>query len=186
MLFLLSRLKHNRQPAPRVGIDKNRALVYGLLLGIGSAIGVFIVMTWLPQTNWAWLTLTLYVLANPAKDFDWLKMRDRLLGTLGGFVVVTVIFLLTDSQAVIYTLAAITAWMTLSAMAIGLPYWAYVIVLTPTVVMVTATSTNRELFADQRLEYTILGIGLTIIVAGLAHLILRDPKDVLTPQLVED
>lgn len=175
-LLLLNKFRPNHQPLPQAHVSKDRAIVYGLLLGVFSAIGVYVAITWVPQSNWAWLTLTLYVLSNPAKDFDWIKMRDRLVGTVAGFVVVSVVFLLTDSQPVTYLVGTITAWLALSAMATGLPYWAYVIVLTPTVVLFTATASNREIFADQRLDFTILGIVLTVIVASVASLILRSAE----------
>jgi hypothetical protein len=141
---------------------------YGMALGAAAGIAAGIALRHAPQTHWAWLTLTIFVLADPSGKLDRRKVRDRLLGTFVGFIAALGLLQLPTG-------AMWTAFFGLTLLTLALtvrvdrrPYWVYVALLTPVIIIVSASSGQADRMAGERLWFTVLG---AIIVLSMTVLL---------------
>ncbi|HPT95366.1 MAG TPA: hypothetical protein PLA13_02510 [Microbacteriaceae bacterium] len=158
-------LQHVEVREPRV------PLLYGTILGVLSAVVMIIGTSTDLKTHWVWVTLTLYVLADPQQLYTPAKMWGRVLGTLAGFAVVSLLVLVGIPDNVLLILALPALWLTLVFMVIGRPYWQYALFLTITVVFMGMAEVNTLLLDAERIGFTIVGAGLSILAAILVNVI---------------
>lgn len=158
-------LKHTEVRNPRVPI------LYGTILGVLAAAVMVIGTTTELKTHWVWVTLTLYVLADPQQLYTPAKMWGRVLGTLAGFAVVSLLVFSGIPDNVLIVLALPALWLSLVFMIIHRPYWQYALFLTITVVLVGMSDVNTLLLDVERMGFTIVGAGLSILAAVLVNVI---------------
>lgn len=158
-------LKHVEVSNPRVPV------VYGTLLGVLSAIVMIIGTTTDLKTHWVWVTLTLYVLADPQQLYTPAKLWGRVLGTLAGFAVVALFVVIGIPESVLLVLALPALWLTLVFMVIGRPYWQYALFLTITVVLLGMADVDTLLLNAERIGFTVVGAGLAMLAAMLVNVV---------------
>ena len=145
-------------------------IVFGLLLGAVAGIVAAVAMTVSPADQWPWIVLTMFILANPTGKIDRKQVRDRVLGTviaLGLALLLSELSLSAGASGVL-ALVLITA-----AMVIRIekrPYWVFVMVMTPAIILMDSTSSSPEQIAEQRLIFTLMGAAIIIALALLANL----------------
>ncbi|MGM7679633.1 FUSC family protein [Microbacterium sp. A94] len=144
-------------------------LIYGAILGLFSAAVMIIGTTTDVKTHWVWITLTLYVLADPQQLYSRAKTWGRVLGTLAGFVVVSLISLLGVPDGVLIYLAIPALWLCLLFMLLKKPYWQYAFFLTVTVVLMDTSDVSTLLLDAERFGFTIVGAGLSVVAALLVN-----------------
>jgi hypothetical protein len=154
---------------PGEQIPQRIALSYGLVLGAFAAGCAVAGTLWGSATQWQWVTLTIFLLANPAGQLDREKFVHRVFGTLGGFVLALVLFALTPSNTIVILAALITLWLALTLSAAGKPYWSYVTFLTPSVVLLDSFGYSQTSIADQRLLFTVVGAVLAVAATWVAR-----------------
>lgn len=179
-LLLHLAMPHKTFKTPEVP-DRNQALLYGAMLGIFSSAVVVAATIWNPESHWAWLVLTLYVLSNPTHLLDWTRLGHRVLGTALGFVLVIVIFWLPVPAAITTLLVIVCLWFAVYAQATKKPYWFYVIFLTASVVSMVSINSNHDLYAVERIEFTLAGALLAIAVAFVTNVVLYRKPAVRNP-----
>jgi len=162
--------------------DPRVPVVYGTILGVLSAVIMVIGTTTEIKTHWVWITLTLYVLADPQQLYTPAKMWGRVLGTLAGFAVVSLIFLIGVPDSVLLYLAIPALWLCLVFMLLKRPYWQYAFLLTVAVVLMDTSDVSTLLLDAERIGFTIVGAGLSVVAALLVNFIghgragLRSPE----------
>lgn len=157
-------------------------VIFGLFLGAIAGLVAAVAMTVDPKTQWPWIVLTMFLLANPTGKIRAKQVRDRVTGTVIGLGVALLLSMLPLSPAGlgILALALITA-----ALVIRIekrPYWLFVMVMTPAIILMDSTGSSTEVVAEQRLIFTLLGIVITVSAALLANLVWsnylkRHPRD---------
>lgn len=149
----------------------NLTVGYGLALGAAAGLSAAIAIDHVPQAHWAWLTLTIFVLADPSGRLNVRKVVERLFGTFLGFGFALLLLQLPSNAmwAAFVALALLT--LALTARQEGRPYWFYVALLTPVIVLLSSASGTGEQMAGERLWFTALGaaivVALTVILNQL-------------------
>ncbi|MFV0434644.1 MAG: FUSC family protein [Leucobacter sp.] len=161
--------------------DPRMPLLYGTILGIFSAIIMILATTCIFHSHWVWVTLTIYVLADPTELVNWKKMSGRVLGTLAGFGVVTVLALVGTPDEVMLILALPALWFCLYWMVTKKPYWQYIMFLTLTVVLMNSYGVNTLLMDGQRIGFTIVGAALSVLAAFLINLLHYHRRGITRP-----
>lgn len=161
---------------PGAQIPQRIALSYGLVLGVFAAACAVAGTLWGSGYRWEWVTLTIYVLADPSGKLDRVKFASRVLGTLGGFVLALILFASAPSEAIILLVALGSLWLALTLRAGGKPYWIYVVFLTPSVILLDSFGYSQASVADQRLLFTVVGAVLAVTATWVARVWLHAIK----------
>ena len=157
------------KPAPHP-ISQQRARVFALLLAIttGGAMWFVSYFTW--EHGGAWFLLTLFVVLQPVMKDTWHKSLERALGTILGFGIAFAVGSLISAKPILYIVGfccvAIATWLFLSPKH---SYWQYATLLTPGIVILEGTSSSIETTDIQRLQFTLLGITVAIILLFIWH-----------------
>lgn len=159
------------------------AVIFGLVLGAIAGVVVAVAINVAPSSQWAWITLTMFLLANPTGRIDPKQVRDRVIGTVTGLAAALLLSGLDLSGA---ALAAMAVLLITSALVVRIekrPYWIFVMILTPAIVLMDAAGSNAETVAEQRLLFTLLGATITIAVTLLGNFawskyLAKHPNDV--------
>lgn len=168
-------LKHVEVP------DRRVPLLYGTILGVFSAVVMVIGTTVELGSHWVWVTLTLYVLADPTRLIA-AKMTGRMLGTLAGFAVVTILALIGIPDSVLQILALPAVWLCLYFMIVKSPYWQYTLFLTIGVVLMNSFGVSTLLLDGERIAFTLLGAALSILAAFLVNLLYFHRRGITAPR----
>lgn len=146
-------------------------VIFGLALGAVAGVVAAVALNVDPTAQWPWIILTMFILANPTGKIDPKQVRDRVTGTvigLGGALLLSTLSLKSATQGVV-ALILITA-----ALIVRIekkPYWAFVMIMTPAIIMMDSTGATTSWVAEQRLLFTLLGAAIVIAVALLANLV---------------
>ncbi|MFC4224491.1 FUSC family protein [Lysinibacter cavernae] len=152
--------------------NPNVPLLFGALLGVLSA-GVMLVGTATDlTTHWVWVTLTLYVIADPTELIPPKRMLGRLVGTFAGFAVVAILALAAVPDAVLGLLALPAVWCCMFFMVIKKPYWQYSFFLTLSVVLMNSGGVSTLLLDAERFGFTVAGAGLAMLAAMLVNVLI--------------
>lgn len=174
-VLVLSRIKKDQRAKPKQVANRLVPLVYGTILGLLSATVMIVSTIHLPNTHWMWVTLTLYVLANPTDLVDWKKMGYRVLGTLLGFAVVltgaTLLNAVDVPHAVVSLLTLVSLWACLYWFLTNRPYWQYVMFLTMTVVLADHSGASTVTTDIERMGFTGVGALLSILAAFIMNIV---------------
>lgn len=170
--ILILHLAAGKRTLKHIEVRNRRVpMLYGAILGVFSAAVMVIGTTTELKTHWVWVPLTLYVLADPQQLYTPAKMWGRVLGTLGGFVVVSLLVFVGVPDSVLLVLALPALWLSLVFMIIHRPYWQYAMFLTITVVLLGMSDVNTLLLDAERMGFTIVGAALSILAAVLVNAI---------------
>lgn len=146
-------------------------IIYGTILGVFSAVVMVIGTTTEVKTHWVWITLTLYVLADPQQLFTPSKMVGRVLGTVLGFVVVSLLVLVGTPDLVMHLAALGALWACMVFMVLRKPYWEYALFLTIAVILMDFSGVDTLLLNAERMGFTLVGAGISVAVALIVNLI---------------
>lgn len=171
--FVISRITSGPKEHPPVTAKLRATIAYGLALGATAGITAAIALAVDPTLHWAWITLTIFLLANPTGAPDRKKIRDRLVGTVAGFILAVLLFSVSALQPALGVLALLLLTTALTMKVAGQPYWAYVTLLTPAVVLLDSNGADTPWLAEQRLGFTLLGAALAVSVSLVAHIVYR-------------
>lgn len=155
-----------------------------MALVVGAA--TWAILTYVPTHRGAWLILTIIVVLQPSTHDTLKKTLHRLGGTVAGGLV-SLIFLLVDLPSAAHlALAAILLYVALlSRFVLGQPYWVYVLVLTPAIVLVSTHGPDTLDIVTARVEFTLMGGAIAIAIALVAKWIIIRARahhgDVVTP-----
>jgi hypothetical protein len=150
--------------------DDTTAAILAVVMGLVVGISTTVVLIWWPSFNGAWLMLTILVMVQ-ANTGDTLKLsRDRIVGTLlglGASLLLSPIAHWPVAAMVVGTLIFLIALWALNVE--RRPYWQYVALLTPAVVMLDSSGRDVAAVAFDRLVFTLVGIAIAIPTVLLIH-----------------
>jgi len=122
----------------------------------------------------AWFVMTLLIVLQPYLKDSWQKTLQRAAGTVIGFVIALVLYAILDIPAVLYVVASILMLLALVALVVKhRPYWQFVALLTPAIVLLEGGSGSVVDTALERLGFTLLGVGVAVVIELAAVPILR-------------
>ena len=153
-------------------------ITQGLLVGGVMAV-VAAVATWrhLGQGG-AWLLMTTFLVFKPLTPTPWRRSLNRALGTMLGVLIVAT-YLKTLPATAPSTAVLIPGTLMLAAAALTIisqrwPYWCFVAVLTPGIVLLFACMTGSSKAVDLarhldslRFEYSLLGIAIALLMQAI-------------------
>lgn len=143
-------------------ISRDQAVTYAVALTLGAAAATYIVLRWYPDGLGAWLIMTVLLLLQPDPHRMLNKTLQRIAGTILGVVGAATVLLLTDSSALHHALGSTLLVLTLSMHT--KPYWRFVTVLTPAMVLMASRGTDGIAVDESRLTWTLAGAALAIVV----------------------
>lgn len=156
------------------------AVVLGLAAGVATARHL--------GQGGAWLVLTVFLVFKPLTPHPWVRSFNRSLGTLVGVAIAAIYVWSLPTSAPSLTLlfpAALFLAGAAQVMVAGRwPYWCFVTVLTPGVVLLVAATTpaahpvaEARTLDFLRIEYSLVGIAIALIAQGLLIGIMRLVRD---------
>lgn len=181
--FVMSKLVLKGKSFPGPTQSRRPAVIFGIILGAIAGVVVAVALAAAPETQWPWITLTMFLLANPTGHIDAKQVRDRVTGTVIGLAVALLLSQADLSGAALGILAVLLITAALVVRIDKKPYWMFVMIMTPAIVLMDASGANTEWVAEQRLLFTLLGATITIAVTLLANLawsryLVKHPRDV--------
>lgn len=153
--------------------DRRVPLLYGTLMGIISAGVMMIGMGTDLKSHWVWVTLTLYVLADPIQLLTWKRLWGRVMGTFVGFGVVFVFAFVGIPDSVLQMLAPVALWVCLFFLVTKRPYWQYALFLTVAVVLMNSKGISTLLLNGERFGFTITGALFSVLAAYFVRLVMK-------------
>lgn len=170
-MVALALRKHAKPKLPEIG--KKHKLAFTINLGVLLAIAGFLTSYFSMEHTGTWLVLTVVVIVQPYVDKATIKGLGRAAGTLVGFLIA--IGVAYSVHVPIFYIAIGIAFLAVAAVysLTSKPYWLYAMFLTPGVVLLSSTGTDVTQTADFRLQATVEGAVLCLVVLGIEWLIFR-------------
>lgn len=144
-----------------------RSLAYGVVLAGTTGITTAIAL----QYHWAlmggWLMLAPLMVMRPHARDSWSRALHRALGTLLGVGVVHLLALIAPGAIDSPALAIAFSTAAVVAMVRGWHHALFVVFLTGAVVLFNSSGHGVLAMAQERLEATLLGIGIALVMMGL-------------------
>ncbi|MEI6620625.1 MAG: FUSC family protein [Actinomycetes bacterium] len=148
--------------------SRREAVPYTATITVLTTAGTFVVLQNPKQfVAGAWLIATILVLAQVG-DVDTVRRTiGRVLGTLLGMLVVAGTVLWVHSLAAVYAIGIVFAVAAIAAK-FSPHYWVYMALITPTVVLLNASSSTEVAnLGEQRAVDTLLGAALVLLAAAI-------------------
>jgi hypothetical protein len=161
-------------PAPTVvNHSWKRSLAYGLLLGGTTAITSAIALLGHWGLMGGWLMLTPLMVMRPYAHDSWTRSLHRALGTLMGVGLVHLVALVAPGATALPVGAVAFSAATVLAAVKHWHYMLFVAFLSAAVVLFDSSEASILALAQERLEATLLGIGIALATMALAQALLR-------------
>ena len=162
---ILGRKVHLPVPGPA---SHSRALAFAITIGAMAGIAAWFVSDLGLAHGGAWLLMTILVVMQPYLKDTWTKTLQRAGGTVVGFCLALALARLVPWQGVLYVVGAlfIVAALVLRSNP-ARPYWQYVALLTPAIVLLEGASTSVVQTDVTRLTFTLVGAGAALVVTAL-------------------
>lgn len=146
--------------------SRSAAVTYGIVMAVVVGLAAWGVLSSGPVDHGGWLILTLVVILQPSTTDTVRKTFDRLGGTVAGLVIALVFALVDLPPALQLSMSAALLYCALaSRFVLRLPYWVYVLLLTPAIILMNAKATNALDLVVERFAFTALGAVIAIGVA---------------------
>lgn len=168
--LIIRRRRASTGAPPPPGESWQRTLPYAgvltIVLGLGGAIVV--------QTDWGhtggWFLMTFLIILQPYLQDAWKHTIDRATGTvLGAGLAIVVLWVADGWDVALYVIGAVSAIAALTLrFTTKRPYWQYVLLLTPAVVILEGIGSSISDTALDRLLATLLAAGIALIIEAAA------------------
>jgi hypothetical protein len=146
---------------------RREAWPYAITITVLATGATFWLLNAPKQNAGAWLIATILVLAQVGDVGTVRRTIQRVLGTLLGMLVVTVIVLKVDSMVVLYCIGFVFAVAALTAK-LSPHYWLYMALVTPTIICFTASSSSEVAnLGEQRAQDTLIGAALVLLASAI-------------------
>lgn len=161
-LPILHRLRtkgHRPLPLPR--LPTRSAWSYGLVLAVCLGGATWWVLADERAPDASWLLLTLVLLLQPSAALTTRKATIRGLGTLAGSVIALLVALIPVTWVVVLVTLLLTSAAIVAVFDSARRYWLWVVLWTPSIILLTSTSANVVRTAEYR-------VGATLVAAAVA------------------
>jgi len=152
-----------RLPRPPLEpLPREQALTYAVALTVAAAATTYVVLQWYPDGLGAWLIMTVLLLLQPDPHKALRKTVQRVAGTILGVSAAAILLVITDSAALHHALGSLLLVFAMSMHT--KPYWRFVSVLTPAIVLMASTGADGVAVDAWRLGWTLAGAALAVVV----------------------
>lgn len=159
-------LGHRSTGRERTPVGTRAATAYGLVMGIVLGVTAWIVLNHARYHEGAWLLLTLIILLQPSAHDTVSKSVQRLGGTLLGGLIALVLILIDVSSTLALVIGGVLIFGALSLrFVLKRPYWEYVTVLTPAVILLSSSAFDRVRVAEDRVAFTLIASTVAVLLA---------------------
>ena len=170
-------LRRGRSIPSIPGASWKWGLAQGLLVGIVMAVVAAIATSRHLGQGGAWLLMTTFLVFKPLTPAPWRRSLDRAFGTILGVVLVALYLATLPSAAPTMALLVPAALMLVAASLVMLaqrwPYWCFVALFTPAIVLFLASMSSPTKTVSVaryldvlRFEYSLLGVALALALQG--------------------
>jgi hypothetical protein len=150
------------KPHPR-----RESFPYTLTITLLASAATFVVLQRPNLSAGAWLVATILILVQVGDVGTVRRTIERVVGTLLGMIIVSVIVLQVHSLVVIYAIGVVFGIAALTAK-FSPHYWVYMTLITPTVICFTASASSEVAnLGEQRAGDTVVGAVLVLLAAAL-------------------
>ena len=162
--------------------DVTTAAILAVVMGVVVGACTVAVLFWWPSFDGAWLMLTVLVMVQ-ANTADTISLsRDRILGTLLGILVALALSPVEHLAVLSMLLGTLFFLASLWVLNVAhRPYWQFVALLTPAVVILDSPGRDVARVALDRLAFTLVGIAVAIPTVLLIHWLVRRADAGLEP-----
>lgn len=156
---------------PRAQVDRTPlsmrvTVIYAVLMGVVIGAAAWAVLVDARYHQGAWLLLTLIVVLQPSPHDTLIRSLQRLGGTLIGGAAAFVLIALGVRSTLALLVGGVVLFAALTLRyVLKRPYWQYVAVLTPAVILLNAPGADAVRIAEDRIVFTVIA---TVIGLGLA------------------
>jgi hypothetical protein len=142
------------------------AAVYAVVMGLILGVAAWAVLTYAKYHEGAWLLLTLIILLQPSPHDTFTKSLQRLAGTLAGCLIALALILINVQQTMALVIGGVLIFGALTLRyVLKRPYWEYVTVLTPAVILLSSSGVDRMRVAEDRAAFTLIATTVALLVA---------------------
>ncbi len=158
---------HTSTSAPELS-SWSRTWGYAAVLVVTTIASSVIALTLGWGHTGGWLMMTPLIVIQPYVQDGWRKSLNRVVGTVGGFLIAYVAADLLGSSAAVTVLGVIFGVLAVTAMIQKWNYAIYALFLTPAIVILESIGRPVQTTADNRLVATVVGAALALIAMSLA------------------
>lgn len=152
------------KPPPLTRLVTARVVAYSVVLFLMIGITTYFVVRLDLGQGGSWIILTILVVFQPYLGIGFKKAGQRVLGTLGGFVIALILGEFISSGPWLYIVGVALFTLAGTLLMLGKPYGVFVLFLTPAVVLVTSAGSTVDQTAVIRLEATGAGVAIVLLV----------------------
>ena len=178
-MAIVSWVVHRRLKLPELHrLTPSRSLAYAITLGlfVGTASAVMVGRDW--GHGGAWFVMTLIIVMQPYLQDSWHKALERGVGTIGGVVIAVAIASVVDASWLKYVIAVACLFFAVRLrMQPNRPYWGFVLLLTPAVVLIEGQSASVDATALARLTATLGAVAIGLIAVQLFRPFVKPTAD---------
>ena len=168
-MAIVSWAVHRRMKLPALHrLTPSRSLGYAITLGllVGTASAVMVGQDW--GHGGAWFVMTLIIVMQPYLQDSWHKALQRGAGTIAGVVVAVAIASVVSEAWLTYVIAVACLFFAVRLrLQPNRPYWSFVLLLTPAVVLIEGQSASIDATALARLTATLGAVAIGLIAVQL-------------------
>lgn len=148
--------------------SRSDTIEYTIIITVLCSFGTFAVLFLGLNAHGAWLIITLIVIVQLGPQRTLRMTVSRVGGTLAGALLAALVIAVVPSSSVQLGIGLVTLFAALIAR-LGPSYWLFVVFLTPTIILLTASGDAAEV-TEQRVLYTVAA-GAMVLTAGAIVLV---------------
>ena len=161
-------------------LSTRATIAYAVLMAVVVGIAAWGVLAFAKNHQGAWLLLTLIIVLQPSAHDTFVRSLQRLGGTLLGAVIALALILAGVDSTLALVIGGIVLFAAFAVRyVLKRPYWEYVTVLTPAVILLDSPGLDAIRVAEDRVGYTLIAtlVGLVIALLIKAVLVRRAQPD---------
>lgn len=165
-----------RRTSEGQALSTRATIAYAVLMAVVIGIATWAVLNFAKDHQGAWLLLTLIIVLQPSPHDTVVTSLQRLGGTLVGGVIALVLILAGVDATLALVVGGLLLFAALSVRyVLKRPYWEYITVLTPAVILLDSPGLDMMRVAEDRVGYTLIAtlVGLVIALVVKAVLVRR-------------
>lgn len=166
-------LGHPRREPEGQALSTRATIAYAVLMAVIVGIAAWGVLALARNHQGAWLLLTLIIVLQPSAHDTFVRSLQRLGGTLLGAVIALALILAGVDSTLALVIGGIVLFAAFAVRyVLKRPYWEYVTVLTPAVILLNTPGLDAMTVAEDRVAYTVIATVVALAIALIIKAVL--------------